>query len=261
MTAPIEVPPSLPAEVRGPGGDASGADVLASALHAAAARFEEVADAADLLQGVGCCCGTDRDAHVEQAGSVSARHEAMARTVEGVGRAVSAYADTLRDLTRDWGEQVDRKAALDERRRSLLADLEAAGAPGSDDLHDLRLRSEDLRSAYGELVADHDALQGRAQDGEEQLRQAFQAGTLLGEALAHVDGVAQVRRTAQAALARLGADGAGGSPIEVEAWWDGLGEAERTAVAATYPDLIGADGGGSRSVRVSHGVRPPSHGD
>ena len=227
MTGPIEVPPSVPAEVRGPGGDAAAADVLASALHAAAARFEEVR-------------------------CVSARHEAMARTVERVGRAVSAYADALRGLTRDCEEQVDRKVALDERRRSLLADLEAAGGPGPDDLADLRVRADDLRAAYGELVADHDALQRRAQDGEDQLRQAFAAEALLGEALALVDGAAQVRQVAQDALARLGAEGAGGSPTGVGAWWHALGEAERSAVTATYPDLVSADGGVHAGDRDSH---------
>lgn len=243
MSTPIEVPPSLPPQVRRPDGDAASAAVLAAALKATAARFEKVAEGGDRRLDLGCCCGAGQgDAPGEQAGRIAARHAAMARTLEQVGSAVAAYADTLRELMRDWEAQVERKAALDERRASLLADLEAFQEPRPEGLPALRERAGDLRAGYHQLVTDHDDAQRRASDGEEQLRQAFQAGTLLGEALAHVDGVVQVRRVAQDALARLGAEGMGGSPAEVGAWWERLCETERSAVATAYPALIGDRG-------------------
>ena len=240
MTTVIEVPPSEPAQVRRPEGDAGGADSLAEQLYTASGRYEEMADEAGQLQVLGAWFGTAYDTYLEKSQRVATEHDAMARTVERVGRAVTAYADTLRDLTRDWEQQVDRKTALDGRRRQLLADIEATIDPSEDVVAALRERSVDLRADYSELVTDHDALQRRTRENEDLLRQAFQAGTSLDDALSDDGGVPPV---AQDAMSRPGAPGTGASPEEVKAWWDGLSEAEREAVVAAYPTLVGsADG-------------------
>ncbi|MFC6286345.1 alpha/beta hydrolase [Nocardioides sp. GCM10027113] len=240
MTVVIEVPPSRPTRVRRPEGEPGGADALATSLFTASARFEEVADEADRLQVLGTWHGVAHDAYREQGHRIAGEHSAMARAVQRVGRAVTAYADTLRDLVREWEQQVDRKAALDERRRALLADIEASRDPGEGEVAALRERSVDLRADYAELVADHDLLQRRARENEDLLRHAFAAATSLDDALA---AEAAVPPLAQAAMAQPGAPGTGATPTETKAWWDGLTDAEREAVVAAYPDLVGAADG------------------
>lgn len=240
MTTVIEVPASQPAVVRKPQGDAAEADVLAESLYTAAARYEEVGDEAGQLQALAGWYGTAYDAYLAATKDVATEHSAMAHTVRRVGRSVTSYADTLRDLLRDWEVVVEVKSTLDERRRTLLADIEATTDPSENDIAALRERSVDLRADYYELVTDHDALHRRARENEDLLRQAFQAGTSLDDALSAEGGRPQV---AQDAMAEPGAPGTGASPEEVNAWWEGLSEAEREAVIAAYPHLVGpADG-------------------
>ena len=44
MTVTIEIPASVPAQIKKPEGDAGGADGLATTIYAAAGRYEEFAD-------------------------------------------------------------------------------------------------------------------------------------------------------------------------------------------------------------------------
>ena len=240
MTTVIEVPASQPAQVRRPEGDGGGADALAESLYTAAGRFEEVSDEAATMLALGSWFGGAYESYRGTATEVTGEHAAMSRTVQRVARAVTAYADTLRDLLRTWEDQVGRKQALDDRRRQLLADIEAAVDPSENDVAALRERSVDLRVDYAELVGEHDDLQRRTRENEDLLRQAFQAATSLEDALSEDGGVPEI---AQDAMGRPGAPGTGATPEEVNAWWEGLSEAEREAVIAAYPHLVGsADG-------------------
>ena len=53
MTVTIEVPASVPAQLRKPEGDAGGAEALATTIYAAAGRYEEFADRSRELQELG----------------------------------------------------------------------------------------------------------------------------------------------------------------------------------------------------------------
>ncbi len=240
MTVTIEVPASQPAAIRKPEGEAGGADGLADTLYTAAGRYEEFADEAGQLQVLGGWYGTAYEHYLDATREAGDEHSAMSRTVQRVARAVTAYADTLRDLLRTWEELVDRKRALDDRRRTLLTDIGAAEDPSENDIAALRERSVDLRADYYELVTDHDDLQRRVRENEDLLRQAFQAGNSLPEALSGDGGIPQA---AQDAMGRPGAPGTGATPEQVKSWWDSLSDAEREAVIAAYPQVIGsADG-------------------
>lgn len=240
MTVTIDVPPSQPAEVIKPEGDPGGADTMAEALHTASGRYEEFSDEAARIQWIGGWFGDAADSYREATAEAGDEHAAMGTTVERVGRAVTAYADTLRDLLRTYDEQVERKRSLDDRRTALIADIGATTEATPEVVAALRERATELRIDYSELVTDHDDLQRRVREAEDLLRQAFQAGTSLDAALSDDGGIPQF---AQDAMDRPGAPGTGATPEEVRDWWEGLSEAEREAVVASYPELVGAADG------------------
>lgn len=164
MTVTIEVPASVPARLRRPEGDPGGADALATTLYAAAGRYEEFADRAREVSILGSWTGMAYQAYKEASAEASGEHSAMSTTVRRVGRGVTAFADSLRDLVRDHEELVERKRGLDERRTQLISDINGAD-PSDDAIAAFRERSVDLRTDYSELVtADDDLARLAAKD-------------------------------------------------------------------------------------------------
>ncbi|MCY7402569.1 MAG: alpha/beta hydrolase [Nocardioides sp.] len=240
MTVTILVPPSQPQTIRKPEGDPGGADTFAETLHLASARNEAFADGAESGQLIFGFVGDTMDAYREACTQVGGEHQTMADTVERVGRAVTAYADTLRDLVRDWEGLVELKSSLDDRRTTLVADIDATVETTPDIVHALRERATELRIDYAELVEAHDALQRRVRAAEDLLRHFFVAGTSLTQALSGEGGIPQI---AENAMGRPGAPGTDATPEQVHQWWEELSEAQREAVIAAYPELVGsADG-------------------
>ncbi|MBM0123942.1 alpha/beta hydrolase [Pimelobacter simplex] len=241
MSVTIEVPASRPASLPEPPGDAAQCDMLAEVLHTAAARYEEFGEEATRLRDLGSTWwGVAYDAYVVASGKAAPEHSAMAGTVRRVGRAVTSYADTLRDLTGTHDALVERKAGLDERRTTLIADIDQATEATPELVVSLQQRATDLRTDYGVLVADHETMQRRVRENEDLLRQAFQAADTLAEGLSGDGGVGETARTA---MQQPGAPGSGAPPVQVRAWWEHLTDAEREAVIAAYPGVIGsADG-------------------
>ncbi|RYB94614.1 hypothetical protein EUA93_09825 [Nocardioides oleivorans] len=236
----IEVPASVPAQIKKPEGEPGGVDALATTLYTAAGRYEEFADRSKELQTLGRWTGSAYDAYKVASGKASGEHAAMGTTVRRVGRGVTAFADTLRDLLRDHEELLERKRSLDDRRNALIAEINAAAGATEADIAAFRQRAAELRSEYAELVRADDDLQRRVRDNETLLRQVFQAADTLAESTSAEGGIPPL---AEAAINRPGAPGSGASPAETKAWWDGLTEAEREAVIAAYPDRIGQGNG------------------
>lgn len=240
MSVVIEVPSSRPAALPEPDGDPASIDALADTLAVVGSRYEEFGDEAVVLREIRTWSGEAFDRYRPAADRVAREHEAMARTVERVARAAYAHADTLRDLRRTWQGLVDRRDAIDEDRSTLIADIEATTDATETQIEALRTRARELGGRYDTLVSDHDALRRQVQANDDLLRQAFENGTDLDEALSETGGVNDV---AADVVARPGAPGPGADPGDVRAWWDGLTDAEREAVVAAYPGLIGsADG-------------------
>ncbi|GAA1916278.1 alpha/beta hydrolase [Nocardioides hwasunensis] len=240
MTVTIEVPASVPAQVKKPEGDAGGSDALATTLYEAAGRYEEFADRAQEVQDLGSWAGVAYAAYKEASGTASTEHAAMGVTVRRVARGVTAFTDTLRDLLRDHDDLLERKRGLDDRRTTLIADIDAAVDVTEAQVAAFRERSVDLRADYSELVTADDDLQRRVRENETLLRQVFQAADTLAESTSADGGVPPL---AESAINRPGAPGSGATPEEVKAWWDGLTEAEREAVIAAYPERIGQGDG------------------
>ena len=84
MTVTIEIPASVPAQIRKPEGDAGGADGLATTIYAAAGRYEEFADRCRELQELGSWAGIAYQSYKEASGEASTEHSAMATTVRRV---------------------------------------------------------------------------------------------------------------------------------------------------------------------------------
>ena len=240
MTVVIEVPASVPAQLRKPEGDPGGSDSLAATLYTAAGRYEEFADRATQLQSLGGWAGTAYAAYKEATATASGEHAAMGTTVRRVARGVTGFADTLRDLLRDHEDLVERKRGLDDRRTALIADINATSDATPDEIAAFRERSVDLRADYSELVTADDDLQRRVRENETLLRQVFQSADSLSESTSADGGIPPL---AESAMNRPGSPGSGATPDEVRQWWDGLTEAEREAVIAAYPERVGQGDG------------------
>lgn len=244
-TVTIEVPAPQP-EIRRPDGDPGGADSLAQALYATAGRYEEFADAGEGLRDLSGWWGSAYTAYQEAAGTASGEHVSLARTVKRVANAVTAYADTLRDLLRTYDELRDRRTALDGDRADLIADINATTDATPSDISALQARAAYLAERYQALVADHDSWLRQVTANEDLLRHTFESATGLGDALSEFGGLSDL---AQSAICKVGSPMSGASPEQVAAWWEGLTDAEREAVIAAYPDVIGSADGLPASVR------------
>ena len=235
----ITIPASEP-EVREPEGTPAGADQLAERLFTAVGRYDEVATEAAHLQDLRGWWGEAYDAYREAAARAGDEHDAMATTLRRVARAVAAYADDLRAHQATAADLLSRKRDLDADRAGLVSDVHAITDATPQDIEVMRGRAADLRLAYRRLVEDHTDLQRAVRDNEQRLRQAFEAGTSLRDALSPTGGASDI---ALEAMGRPGAPGSGASPSEVQRWWVGLSEAQQQAALAAYPSLLGqADG-------------------
>lgn len=236
----IYVPASEPAAVQRPEGDPGEADALSRALHRGAAGFDQVSDVAAGVRVVPGWTGDAAQSYASSVQETAGEHQRLVATLGRVSRAVSVYADELRELRHVADDLEEQKAALDGQRRDLLADIEATREATPEALAMLRGRATSLGASYDRLVSQHDALVRRTQQNEDLLRQAFTSATGLSRALAVDAGAGD---TASEAMGRPGAPGRGASPEQVADWWQGLSEAQRTAVLAAYPEVLGgADG-------------------
>jgi uncharacterized protein YukE len=246
VTVTVEVPAARPT-IRTPDGDVGGAEALAEQLFTASSRYEEFGDeAASLRQLSDGWWGDAFEAYRRASASARDEHDALARTLERVARAATSYAETLRRLKAEADDLVDRRTRLDHLRQELLDDIASAAAPAADALAHLRDRAASLDADYRALVTDHDDLQRRTRANEDALRQAFQAGSKLRDALSASGGTGD---TARNAMAEPGAPGHGATPAQVHAWWAGLSDAERAAVLASCPEVLGAADGLPAGVR------------
>ena len=239
-TVTIDVPAPV-AQIPRPDGNPASAESLAESLYAVAGRYEEFGDAATSLQDLNDgWWGQAYTAYREAAGKASGEHASMAATIKRVGHAVSSYADTLTDLLRDHEQLADRRTALNGTRAQLIIDINATVEATPAVVSALRARSSDLTEAMDALATDRDAWAAKVQAAEDLLRRSFEAGTDLRDALSDLGGVSDL---AQDAMGRPGAPGPGSTPAEVKAWWDSLDDAQREAVIAGYPGIIGAADG------------------
>ena len=239
----IEIPASEPATIEHPPGSPGRLDAVAETLLATSARYEEFGDLAATARSVPGWYGEAYQAYAAAAGRASGEHSRVAATIKRVASIVLGGADTLRDLQRDADDLGTTKRHLDGVRDDLVADVRLASTShdaSPAEVAALQDRAAALRADYRTLVLDHDALRTKVRANEDLLRRAFQGASTLSGALRVGGGLDPL---ATGAMGRPGAPGSGASPAQVRAWWSGLGAAEREAVIASYPDVVGnADG-------------------
>ncbi len=238
MSVTIEVPPQQDVLPK-PEGDPGGADALANVLYAAAARYEEFADSAKTLQSL-MWRGLAYDAYKVASGKASGEHTRMSETVRKVGRGVTGFADTLRDLTRTHDDLCERRLGLNTARAWLISDINSVADATPAIISTLRARADDLRLDYAAVMESYEDLMRQVRKNEDLLRDIFLAADTLAEATSKSGGVPAL---ASSAMGRSGAPGSGATPAEVRQWWEGLTEAEREAVISAYPDIIGSGDG------------------
>jgi hypothetical protein len=239
MTVTIRVPASGPT-IRRPQGDPGSIDAVARALYVAAGRYEEFGDLAAAAKAVPGWYGDAYVAYASAASRASGEHATMAATVKRVAHVCSGHSDTLTDLLHDCDALEDTKVWLDGSRDNLIADVDAARDATPEEAAALQDRAQSLRTGYRSLVLDHEALQRKVRANEDLMRAAFEGAVAL-ERILGPGGTADP--LASGAMGRPGAPGHGASPVQVAEWWSTLTAAEKEAVVATYPDVIGcADG-------------------
>ena len=239
MTVTIEIPASEP-PIRKPQGSPGAIDGVAQAIYVAAGRYEEFGDLAATAKAVPGWYGEAYDAYAGAAGRASGEHATMGAALKRVGHVCSGHADTLRDLQRDCHELENTKLWLDGSRTNLIADVKAAGDATPEEVAALQDRAQNLRTEYRTLVLDHEALQRKVRANEELMRTAFEGALVLTKILAPGGTDDPL---ASGAMGKPGAPGHGATATQVAEWWSTLTAAEKEAVIATYPDVIGcADG-------------------
>lgn len=236
----IMIPASEPAELLRPEGDPAGVDDFASTLFTVCSRYEEFADRARAASVVPYYLGQTQLKYAEVASRAAAEHDNLGQTSRRVARACVAYADTLRDLIRDFDDLVERRSDLDSRRVALIEQINASTEVSEARESVWRIAAGYLRTDYDVLVSDHDTLQDRVRDAERLVRTALQGSDGLDEAVSESGGGSPL---ADDAMRKPGAPGPDSSPEDVAAWWEGLTGEQREALTTAYPDVIGgADG-------------------
>jgi hypothetical protein len=239
-TVDVVIPVSEP-EIVKPQGSPGGIEGCATTLYSVASRYEEFGELTGSAIIVPGWTGPAHQAYGKAAKRASGEHTRLASALRQVAHACSGHADTLVDLLREYERLVDVKRALDGRRAELVSDVSAAVDVEQPVIDALQDRASALSSEYRTLLLDHDALQKKVRDNEELMRSAFRRADTLDEILSP-DGTAD-----PLAASAMGKPGSpllpGGSAKDRENWWSSLTAAEKEAVTAAYPSIIGSTDG------------------
>lgn len=224
-----------------PEGDPAAAEQLGDVTGAAASRFEELSQQGRAGSTIAGWTGEAAVAFTGVAGAFAEEQGRMGERATVVSRAFTAFGQTLTDLQRDHQTLEATKASLDARRRDLLADIESTRDATDAEISALQDRARLLGDDYADLVEDHDVLQRRVRDNEDQLRGVLERST----SLESIESLPAAPPIAVAAMSKPGAPWLNvfGSSRMTADWWASLTDAEREAVILAYPRLIGsADG-------------------
>lgn len=173
--------------------------------------------------------------------AADAYHEA----IRPIGRRADAMSLALRAVSRRVDAHADRMEALEERRMTLVGERSHL----VDTISDLRSRAtntlaEDAAALQSEcddcarrvrgFETDLDTWATEVMAEEEAMRAAFERVMTLDQVEQRYGGTED---PADGALATM--PPAGSSPVEVNAWWDGLTRTEQLAIIAASPGSIG----------------------
>ncbi len=234
--------PAYPRAVPPVPGDPAQVNDCANDILRASSSLDDVDTVANAQSTLDGWAGESADAYrvrVERAGENAAT---ASLTLRAAAKAMWDYGDTLARLKYQHDGLTATRNSLKTQLDQLKDDVDRATQEQEAELH---ARANDL----GYEIA-------RYYDAEcSNLERLVEANnTALRAALAPYGDVESARRVvgsdvAESLLTRPGSPTQGSTPGQVADWWAGLTEAERFALIAAYPEVIGAADGLSASVR------------
>ena len=230
----ISVPARLPREPEPKVTEAAGA-VLTDVRAAATA----VSDAADWARAHGAPEDFTGDA-AEAADHAVTRFardtDAVGAALERGALAIDEFLTAMRLRRSEYDDLMDRRQRLNADLEALLRRIETAT---EDQVPALQADAADLRQRFEAYHADLQAWRDRVDADERACVRALRAVDELAEGLTAAADSSRADTDALAAeLRRLGTD-----TDAVNAWWNGLTEAERNALMISDPDLVGNTNG------------------
>lgn len=174
--------------------------------------------------------------------------QAMSLSLRRTARAVDSYQREMSRCLWERQDLVESLRFLGHSREQLLADINAAREATPAEVADLQDRARTLRNAINEWSADLVRLKGDVDRADRAMIQAFESQRSME----------QVRRSfagkADPADALLFGPGSPllnpfFGPEDARAWWAGLSAAQRQALIAAYPEVIGGLDGVPASAR------------
>lgn len=217
-------------------GDAAAVGTLASTLLQVSATFDDL-DTFSTNQSVpDGWSGQAADAYSRHVRQVATDADSTSLALRAVAKAMQIYGDEVERLNRQ-GDLLNTETGYYNSDRDDFAHRVAQ----SDEAQAAALAEEGryIQERYSSFNHDIDRYEHQIDTNNNTLRAALNAYATADKARAATSG----GDPADVAMQRHGAPGTGATPQEVAAWWNGLSEAERDAVIAANPELIGsADG-------------------
>jgi hypothetical protein len=230
----IAVPAWLPAEPELEVTEASGA--VLTDVRAAATAVSDVAVWARANGAPADFSGDAAEAADHTVTRFAADTDAVAAALERGALAIDVFLTAMRLRRSEHDELMERRQALNGEREDLLRRIDGAT---EEQVPGLQADAAQLRSRFAAYQHDLETWRDRVDSDEQACVRALGAVDQLAEGLT---AAADRGRTDTAALAaelrRLGAD-----TDAVNAWWNGLSEAERNALMISDPDLVGNTNG------------------
>ncbi len=230
----IAVPAWLPREpelvVQEPAG------AVLTDIRAAATAVSDVASWARANGAPDDFTGDAAEAAAHAATRFATDTDAVGAALERGALAVDAFLTAMRTRRTEHAELMERRQGLNDERDDLLRRIEGATA---DQVDVLQADAARLRGRFADYQGDLTTWRERVDSDEQTAVRALAAVDELAEGLAAAADPGRSDTDALAAeLRRLGTD-----TDAVNAWWQGLSQAERNALMISDPDLVGNTNG------------------
>ncbi|WP_322921666.1 alpha/beta hydrolase [Nocardioides renjunii] len=230
----IAVPAWLPREPELEVQESSGA--VLTDVRAAATAVSDVADWARANGAPDDFAGDAADAADHAVTRFAGDTDVVHAALERGALAIDTFLTAMRQRRTEHDELMERRQRLNDDREALLARIEGATA---DQVEALQAEASALRQRFTSYHQDLVAWRDRVDADEQAAVRALAAVDELAEGVTAAADPTRVDTGALAAeLRRLGTD-----TDAVNAWWNGLSQAERNALMISDPDLVGNTNG------------------
>jgi hypothetical protein len=230
----IAVPAWLPTEPELQVTEASGA--VLTDVRAAATAVDDVADWARANGAPADFSGDAAEAADHAVTRFARDTDAVGAALERGALAIDEFLTQMRQRRTEREELMERRQRLNGDREALLQRIETAT---EDQVPALQAEAAQLRAAFETYHQDLQAWRDRVDADEQRCVRALAAVDELGEGRTAASDPSRADTDALAAeLRALGTD-----TDAVNAWWNGLSQAERNALLISDPGLVGNTNG------------------